>query len=168
MEPLLVEAFRYNKWANLHLLDVCSGFSEEQLQMTSRGTYGTLAATFLHMLAAEQRYIKRLGGAEPQINERDETFPGVAALREHAVRSGDALIEIAPRITPEEAHESKYSNRPFMLHSWVVLIQALHHGNDHRTHICTILGHYGLTYGDMDVWAYGQATGGLTPIEAAT
>ncbi|HAC46678.1 MAG TPA: damage-inducible protein DinB, partial [Chloroflexi bacterium] len=55
MKPLLVEAFLYNKWANLHLIDVCGGFSEEQLQMTSPGTYGTIAATFFHMLAAEQR-----------------------------------------------------------------------------------------------------------------
>jgi uncharacterized damage-inducible protein DinB len=164
MEPLLVEAFRYNKWANLHLLDVCSGFSEEQLQMTSPGTYGTLSATFFHLLAAEQRYIKRLVGDEPQINERDDKFSGMKVLREHAVRSGDKLIEIAPRITLDEAHESKYSDRRFMLHSWVVLIQALHHGNDHRTHICTILGHNGLTYGDMDVWAYGEASGAMTPI----
>jgi uncharacterized damage-inducible protein DinB len=164
MEPVLVEAFRYNKWANLHLLDVCSSFSDEQLQMTSAGTYGTLAATFFHLLAAEQRYIKRLGGGEPQINERDDSFPGMKALREHAVRSGDQLIEIAPRITPDEANETRYQNRPFKLHSWVVLLQALHHGNDHRTHICTILGHNGLTYGDMDVWAYGEASGGMTPV----
>jgi uncharacterized damage-inducible protein DinB len=166
MKPLLVEAFLYNKWANLHLLDVCSGFSEEQLEMTSPGTYGTLAATFLHLLAAEQRYIKRLGGGEAQINERDDVFPGIAALREHAVRSGDKLVEIAPRVTPDDAHESKYQDKRFLLHSGVVLIQALHHGNDHRTHICTILGHNGLTYGDMDVWAYGEATGAMAPIEA--
>jgi hypothetical protein len=118
----------------------------------------------MHLLAAEQRYIKRLGGGEPKINERDDSFPGMNALRDHAVRSGDKLIEIAPRITPEEAHESGYQDERFMLHGWVVLIQALHHGNDHRTHICTILGHNGLTYGDMDVWAYGQANGGMTPI----
>ncbi len=166
MEPLLVEAFRYNKWANLHLLDVCGGFSEAQLEMTSTGTYGTLGATFLHLLAAEQRYIKRLGGGEPQINERDDKLPDIATLREHAVRSGDQLIEIAPRITPDEAQEAKYADQRFMLHSWVVLLQALHHGNDHRTHICTILGHNGLTYGDMDVWAYAEAVGGMTPIKA--
>jgi uncharacterized damage-inducible protein DinB len=166
MKPLLVEAFLYNKWANLHLLDVCAGFSEEQLQMTSPGTYGTLAATFLHLLAAEQRYIKRLGGGEAQINERDDSFPGITALRRHAVRSGDKLIEIAPRITPDEAREAKYQDQRFMLHSGVVLLQALHHGNDHRTHICTILGHNGLTYGDMDVWAYGEATGATVPIGA--
>ena len=164
MEPLLVEAFRYNKWANLHLLDVCAGFTDEQLQMTAPGTYGTIASTFFHLLGAEQRYLKRLGQGEPQINERSDPFPGIAALREHAVRSGDKLIEIAPRITPDDAHEAKYQDQQFMLHSWVVLIQALHHGNDHRTHICTILGHHGMTYGDMDVWAYGEAVGAVVPL----
>src|SRR4029077_14095688 len=47
VEPLLVEAFRYNKWANLHLLDVCAPFTDDQLQMTAPGTYGTIASTFI-------------------------------------------------------------------------------------------------------------------------
>ena len=167
MEPLLVEAFRYNKWANLHLLDVCARLTDEQLQLTAPGTYGTIAATFLHLLAAEQRYLRRLGAGEPQINERDDPFPGIAALREHATRSGDKLIEIAPNVSPDEAHESKTGREgPIMLHSGVVVIQALHHGNDHRTHICTILGHHGIEYGDMDVWAYGEATGALKRVGA--
>jgi uncharacterized damage-inducible protein DinB len=167
MEPLLLEAFRYNKWANLHLLDVCARLTGEQLQMTAPGTYGTIAATWLHLLAAEQRYLKRLGGGEPKFNERDEAFPGVAVLREHAVRSGDKLIEIAPHVSPDEAHESKTAREgAVLLHSGVVVLQALHHGNDHRTHICTILGHHGIDYGDMDVWAYGEATGALIRLGA--
>jgi uncharacterized damage-inducible protein DinB len=168
VEPLLVEAFRYNKWANLHLLDVCAGFSDRQLQMTAPGTYGTLAATFFHLLAAEQRYLKRLGAGEPQISERDGLFPGIATLREHAVRSGDLLIEIGPFVSPDEAHESSTPARETVtLHSGVVVIQALHHGNDHRTHICTILGHNGVDYGGVDVWAYGEATGAIAKIGAA-
>ncbi len=165
MEPLLVEAFRYNKWANLHLLDVCAGFSDEQLQMTAPGTFGTIASTFFHLLAAEQRYLKRLGAGEPQIGERDSVFPGIAALRSHAVRSGDKLIEIAPYVSPDEAHDSSTAGQGMVtLHSGVVVIQALHHGNDHRTHICTVLGHNGIDYGDVDVWAYGEATGAIAKI----
>jgi len=166
MEPLLVEAFRYNKWANLHLLDVCAEFTDEQLQMTAPGTYGTIASTFFHLLAAEQRYLKRLGAGEPQINERDVPLPAIAELREHAVRSGDKLIEIAPYVSPDEARETDRDRR-VTLYSGVVVVQALHHGNDHRTHICTILGHHGLSYGDMDVWAYGEATGGIVNVEAS-
>src|SRR5260370_6987888 len=97
MEPLLVEAFRYNKWANLHLIEVCEGFSEEQLQMTSPGTYGTLAATFLHLLAAEQRYLRRPGVGEPQIIERQDTFPCLKAQREHPIRTVLNPLGIHPR-----------------------------------------------------------------------
>jgi len=163
MGPWSIEAFRYNKWANLHLLDVCAKLSDERLQLTSPGTYGTIAATWLHLLAAEQRYLRRLAGSEPQLSERDE-FPGIAVLKEQASRTGDELIEAAAKIKPDDVIDTKYGDESIRLNLGVVIIQALHHGNDHRTHICTILGHHDLTYGDMDVWAYGEATGAMVPI----
>jgi len=161
--PLLIEAFRYNKWANLHLLEVCSGLSDEQLQLTAPGTYGTIAATLMHLLAAEQRYLRRLAGSKPELSERDPE-PSVAALREHATRSGDALIDVAGRLEPDATIEEERDGRTMKLHLGVVLVQAMHHGNDHRTHICTILGAHGIPYGDMDVWAYGEATGGIVTV----
>jgi uncharacterized damage-inducible protein DinB len=161
VDQLLIDAFRYNKWANLHLLDVCAKVSEEQLQLTSPGTYGTIAATLLHLFAAEQRYLRRIAGTKPEINERDQPAPSLAKLREQAVRSGDQLIEAASRITPEDTIEEERDGQLMKLHLWVVVVQAMHHGNDHRTHICTILGAHDIPYGDMDVWAYGQATGGI-------
>ncbi|HET6312030.1 MAG TPA: DinB family protein [Candidatus Nitrosotalea sp.] len=163
MDPLWIEAFRYHRWANLHLLDVCAGLSPDQLDLTAPGTYGTVAGTWLHLLAAEQRYLRRFGGSEPQLKEKDG-FPGIAVLKEQAARTGDELIESAARITPDDVVESKYDNQPVRLHLGVVMIQALHHGNDHRTHICTILGHHQIPYGDMDVWAYGDTIGAIVPI----
>jgi uncharacterized damage-inducible protein DinB len=163
LEPLLIEAFRYNRWANLHLLDVCAKLSDEQLQLTAPGTYGTISATLLHLFAAEERYLRRLAGSKPVINER-EAAPTLAILREHAARSGEQLIEAAGRITPDDTIEEERDGRALKLHLAVVLIQAMHHGNDHRTHICTILGAHEIPYGDMDVWAYGEATGGIVPV----
>jgi uncharacterized damage-inducible protein DinB len=166
MDELLIEAFRYNKWANLHLLDVCAKLSEEQLQLTAPGTYGTIAATFLHLLSAEQRYLRRLIGANPDINERDAKPPSLEKLREHAARSGDQLIEAAKRITPTDTIDEERDGQLMRLNLGVVLVQAMHHGNDHRTHICTILGAHNITYGDMDVWAYGEAIGGIVTVRA--
>jgi uncharacterized damage-inducible protein DinB len=163
--PFWIEAFRYHRWANLHLLDVCSDFSEEQLGLTSPGTFGTVAATFLHLLGAEQGYLQRLG-VGPRLITRDTQFPGIDELKTHASRSGDQLIVLAEKADPDDAIEAKFDDGDYRVQSGVVLIQALHHGNDHRTHICTILGHHGLTYGDMDVWAYGDATGAIVPIGA--
>lgn len=163
MEPLWIEAFRYHRWANLHLLEVCAQLPPEQLDLTAPGTYGTVGGTWLHLLAGEQRYLRRLGGREPQLSEKDG-FPGIAVLKEQAARTGDELIEAASRITPDDVIDSKYDNQPVRLHLGLVMIQALHHGNDHRTHICTILGHHQIPYGDMDVWAYGDTIGAIVPI----
>jgi uncharacterized damage-inducible protein DinB len=163
VDELLIEAFRYNKWANLHLLDGCAELSHEQLLLTAPGTYGTISATLLHLFAAEQRYLRRLAGTKPEINERDPAL-SVAVLREHATRSGDGLIEAARRVTPDQTLDEERDGRINRLHLGVVLVQAMHHGNDHRTHICTILGTHDIPYGDMDVWAYGQATGGIVSI----
>jgi uncharacterized damage-inducible protein DinB len=159
----LIEAFRYHKWANLHLLDVCARLSDEQLQLTSPGTYGTIAATLLHLVAAEQRYAVRFTGGKPAINERDG-FPGVAKLRSLAAATADQLIDAAGK-DKQKVVEVDWPEGKFKLDLGVVIIQALHHGNDHRTHICTILGHHDIAYGDMDVWAYGHATGGIVPIK---
>jgi uncharacterized damage-inducible protein DinB len=163
VDSLWVETFRYHKWANLHLLDVCGKLADEQLQLTAPGTYGTIAATFQHLVGAEQRYLRRLDGGDPAINER-ASFPGILRLRELADSGGDRLIEACRRISPDDTVESKSEDGTFKLHLGVVIIQALHHGNDHRTHVCTILGQHGITYGDMDVWAYGDATGAIVPI----
>jgi uncharacterized damage-inducible protein DinB len=163
LDELWIEAFRYNRWANLHLLDVCAKLTDEQLQLTAPGTYGTVAATLLHLLSAEQRYLRRLAGTKPEISERD-VMPDLAVLKEHAARSGDQLIDAARRITPEDTIDEERDGSLLKLHLGVVIVQALHHGNDHRTHVCTILGHHDIPYGDMDVWAYGEATGALVTI----
>jgi uncharacterized damage-inducible protein DinB len=161
--PLLVEAFRYNKWANVHLLDVCGGLGDDQLQLTTPGTYGTVAATLQHLLGAEQRYLRRMVEHQPEIHERDP-FPGVPAMRAIAERSGDLLVEAAERVTPDDVIDTQYGDVHFRLHVGVVLLQAMHHGNDHRAHVCTILGAHSIDYGDMDVWAYGAVTGAMVPL----
>jgi uncharacterized damage-inducible protein DinB len=165
LEPLLTEAFRYNKWANLQLLDVCAKLSDEQLQLSTPGTYGTIAATLLHLCAAEQRYLQRLAGTKPEFSERDP-MPSLPVLRAHAESSGDRLIEAATRITPDETIDEERDGGLVRLHLGVVLVQAMHHGNDHRTHVCTILGANGIEHGDIDVWTYGAATGALVSIPA--
>ncbi|HEV2034409.1 MAG TPA: DinB family protein [Candidatus Dormibacteraeota bacterium] len=158
MGPVLVEAFRYHRWASLHLLDVCAKLSDEQLQLSSPGTMGTIAATLTHLVAAEQRYLWRFDAEEPRLREKDG-FPGIGVLREHAARSGDQLIEKVARLQDGIAGMAKLREGEREAPLAMILVQALHHGNDHRTHVCTILGQHDISYGDMDVWAYGEAIG---------
>lgn len=163
MGPHLIEAFRYHRWANLHLLAVCAGLTAEQLELTSPGTYGTVKDTLLHIAGGEQRYVARLGGSEPALNERDP-FPGIQGITEILTRSSDELIELAANVQPDPGFTARFRDATYRLEPGIVLLQALHHGNDHRTHICTILGAHGIEYGDMDLWAYGEAIGALVKV----
>jgi uncharacterized damage-inducible protein DinB len=158
MSDFLVQALRYNRWANLQLLDVCSKLSDEQLLLSSPGTYGTIASTWQHLLAAEQRYLRRLVGFEPQISESDP-FAGIGMLKEQAAESGDRLVGAAGKAAPDGTSLDAGGSR---VRHWVVMAQAIHHGTDHRTHICTILGQNGISYDGLDVWAFGVTNDGYT------
>ena len=37
--------------------------------------------------------------------------------------------------------------------------QAIHHANEHRAHVCTILGALGHEPPDVSAWGYADATG---------
>jgi uncharacterized damage-inducible protein DinB len=156
MDDIWRDALHYNRWANLTLLESCSGLTEAQLGLTAPGTYGTIAATWLHLLGAEQRYLRRLTGAEPTISEKHD-YPGIAGLKEHARRSGDALVEAAARLESDDTTQVDFDGQMVGMRKSLIVVQAIHHGNDHRTHICTILGSHAIPYADMDVWTYALA-----------
>src|SRR5712692_7259404 len=96
MATILVELYRHNLWANLKLLDLCNGLNDDQLDLNAPGTYGRVRDTLVHLVAAEGRYLAELGGGQPDHPVREDgPFPGVAALREYAERSGEWLIKFA-------------------------------------------------------------------------
>jgi hypothetical protein len=50
----------------------------------------------------------------------------------------------------------------FAVRAGVFLAQALHHANEHRAHVCTILGALGYQPPDVSAWGYALATGRMT------
>lgn len=160
MKTTLVDLFTHNKWANLRLLDACAGLDETHLEATAPGTYGKVADTLLHLMAAEERYVILLTGRVPDdpIHER-KGFPGLAVLREHAAQSGDALIGLAQDDPYEEILKGSYGGDTYEMRAVVPLVQAIHHASEHRGHVMTILGQLGMEQPDLSGWAYGTEMG---------
>ena len=48
------------------------------------------------------------------------------------------------------------------------LAQALHHGTDHRSQICTALSTLGLQPPDIDVWDFGELDGRVKEVPATS
>ncbi len=163
MSSALADLFEHNLWANQRLLDVCSGFGDEQLAATTPGTYGSVRDTLVHILASEGRYVLTLTGSQPQpaLTEGDP-FPGFAALREHAQRVGEALVNIAADFNPALVTRGTRQGQPFAVRASALVIQAINHATEHRTHVTTILSQQGLQPPALDAIGYIQETGTLT------
>jgi hypothetical protein len=56
----------------------------------------------------------------------------------------------------------------FAVPAGVFLTQALHHANEHRAHVCTILGALGYDPPDVSAWGYAIATERMMPKMAAS
>ena len=155
MNILLVEFFRHNLWSNLRLLDLCADLSDEQLRAEAPGTYGTVQDTLVHLLAAEQRYVTLLTSAELESPLHESGgFPGVAALRDAARWSGEALIEAAGRARPSRILRGVRRGEPYTLPVAVPLIQAINHATEHRTQVIGTLSPRGIAPPEIDGWAF--------------
>lgn len=155
MSALLAEFFRHNAWANQRLLDVCAGLTEQQLDATAPGTFGSIRDTLVHLIGAEKRYLAALTGVElerPLGGAID--FPGFAALREQSRRSGDDLIEVTRRTPSNRIVRGVRGGEPFAIPAAIFLIQAIDHATEHRTHIRTILTSLGIEPPNLDAWAF--------------
>lgn len=160
MTTTIAELFQHNRWANLRLLDLCSGLDDQRLDATAPGTYGRVRDTLVHLLAAEERYLTLLTGQAPEKPLREGGgFPGFEELRERARRSGDELARVAARIEPTTALRGTRQGKPYTVQAVVPLIQAINHATEHRAHVVTILSQHGVEPPALDGWAYGREQG---------
>jgi len=162
-------AILHHVWATGIVLDVGRALSSRQLELTTPGTAGSIAYCLAHIVGGDQRYLAGLLDRPPDRPLRESTGPSFDAVEAtHAANRAawaevlDAGLDLADWIPnplaspqPQQLWERAATRR------WVMLVQALHHGADHRTHIASILGAHGLELPESDVWAYANALGDL-------
>ncbi len=160
MASILEEMFKHNLWANLHLLETCGKLADDQLDASAPGTYGRIRDTLVHLVAAEQRYVALLTGEAPERPLRSgDAFPGIADLTERARWSGERLIALAGRVDPDKTLRGTRQGQPYAMSVAVPMIQAINHATEHRAHVITILSQIGVSWPELDGWAYGEETG---------
>jgi uncharacterized damage-inducible protein DinB len=156
---LLRRCFGHHLWATERLLEHCRGLSPEQLALSSPGTFGSIGATLDHLLSADRSYLSRLKGgrATPALEAG-----GPSPLLEHLARQREGWLAY---LDSEPDFEVMIERREGgTAPAWVAVLQAIQHGNDHRTHAGTVLLGHKLEAPDIDVWAYAWAEGVLRPM----
>ena len=148
--------FDYHFWATETLIDHLGRLPSGKLDASVPGTYGSMIDTLTHMIDGDSRYLLRLRNPSPPLAD-DRVGVPLQQLKtempEHRRKWDEALSELEsgtlhavirnredyPDTDPAEA---------------MLLTQAFHHGNDHRTQICTTLGALDLEVPEIDAWDY--------------
>ena len=161
MNDGLTDALRHNSWVSNELLQRSKDLTEEQLDTVVPGVYGSIIATFRHYIRSEAGYYRRLTGDEPEWL-RAEDAPDIAELIR---RNNDMAARwehfLEQPFDAERTHEMQWHDGTTRdVPAGVVLAQAIHHGSDHRSQICTMLTVLlGQELPPMGLWDWAETTG---------
>jgi uncharacterized damage-inducible protein DinB len=161
MTSVLMELLHHKTWATLRLIEYCQGLAPEHLDASLPGTYGSVRATFRHMLGADERYFQTVTGED--LGE----FPASAGLGALAQRFSALSKRWEFVMQDPTAIDRDVENRWGYVKGVAPLAQSIHHADDHRTQILSILGSRGLEVPELDVWAYGREQGYVVDKEPA-
>jgi len=161
---LLADAFAHHVWAMLRLMDTCQTLDADELETRYPGLFGSILDTMRHIVGADCGYLFVMSRGERPLIDEDKI--GLAELRGVMESNGAAWARVlAGDPDPDEVLErlrddGSQTRAPFGIR----LAQALHHGSDHRSQICTALTMLGVTPPDIDVWDFGWTEGRVAEV----
>jgi uncharacterized damage-inducible protein DinB len=155
MSQNLVALFRHNRWATRQLMAFCTQLTGAQLDYTAPGVYGSIRATLDHIVRNEENYTALLtdGAWQPA----PAAAEGLAGLAERGERVAAALIDLAAQDHTTHVLEGEWRGQPYSIAAVIPLTQAIHHANEHRAQIATLLTLQGFNPPVIDAWAYDEA-----------
>jgi uncharacterized damage-inducible protein DinB len=163
-ESLLHEALAHHVWATLRLINTCLTLTPEQLNAPVPGTYGSILETMRHSVGGDTYYLGHLtGDPTREIESSEMDLRELRAAMEADERTWSELLaaDPDPRTVVKDVDGGGWERDASV---GIRFAQALHHGTDHRSQICTALTMLGIEPPLIDVWAFGAETGSVTEI----
>ncbi len=156
---VLGDAFAHHVWATLRLVDACLALRPEQLATSVPGTYGSIFKTLRHLVGGDASYLYAMTGERTHLIDEDHLdLPEFRGAMEGHSAAWSALLAQDPdpdSVFVERADDGFERRAPM----GIGLAQALHHGTDHRSQICTALTTLGVKPPAIDVWDFGKQDG---------
>ena len=164
--PLLADAFGHHVWATIRVLDACADLDDAQLATTVPGTYGSIIDTLRHLVGGDVFYLDVLRGGDPELlNEAGSEIPTLRVVMEAHDPAWQRLVagDPDPSTVVVEYEDSGYETHAPL---GIRLAQALYHGTDHRSQVCTALTTLGIAPPAIEVWDFAALDNRMFTIES--
>jgi uncharacterized damage-inducible protein DinB len=157
---LLEAAFAHHVWATSRVIDACLDLSVEELETSVPGTRGPLLETLRHLVLTDvEELFFVTGNVAFDIDEEHVSLPDARVIME---RNGSGWADYISRSLDPDAMVLEV-DKTDGYQRWAPvgfrLAQALHHGTDHRSQVCTALTTLGVEPPEIDVYDFGLETG---------
>jgi uncharacterized damage-inducible protein DinB len=150
--------FKYNSWANKHILDATANVTQEQFIAPASYPHGGLRGTLTHALFAEWIWRTRWQGESPSHRIKPEDFPTFKSLRSYWENEEKLLIAFLDSLTDEKLNATfKYKNthgEPFERVLWQAMVHVVNHGTQHRSEAAALLTDLNHSPGDIDLMLF--------------
>ena len=146
--------FRHHLWANAVIFDFCCQLSDEQLDASMPGTYGSIRETLYHILRAERSYFSRISTGEPYKHPENDPQPTISDMAAEIRTKGEGLIEWASKVEKKDFVVIDWDGTMRDVPKTIILNQVINHATEHRTQIKSILTQIGLEPPDLSSWTY--------------
>jgi len=166
---LLDDAFAHHVWATLRLIDACLALSPAQLDAKVPATDRSILGTMRHVIGNESFELFVANGERGSFIRADRM--GLTELRaamedigtgwSRLLDEGIDADTVLREVDPDDGYQ-KYAPMG------IRLAQTLHHGNDHRSQICTALTTLGVKPPAVDVFSFGLHDGRVVEVPAPT
>ena len=164
---LLDDAFAHHVWATLRLIDACLALSPAHRDAPVPGTDRSIIETMRHVIGNESfelfvasgergSFIRADGMA---LAELSAAMEDIGARWSRLLDDGIDPDAVLREVDPDDGYQ-KYAPMG------IRLAQTLHHGNDHRTQICTALTLLGVQPPALDVFTFGLQHGRVVEVPA--
>jgi len=158
---VLTAFFEHNAWANLKLLDFCERLSDEQLNATAIGGFGSIRDTLWHIIGAEVSYVDRVNGKRPPSPLPQGQFPGFEPLKDAVRWAGDEMLQLALSARKDTTVRQRPPRMLIEYKLASLMVQAITHSTEHRAQISAIITQLGMEPPDMSGWQYMEEIGEL-------
>ena len=164
MQPTdtLTTLFSHNLWANLRLLERCAALSNEQLDATMSGAYGSIRDTLHHIATGEQLYFSLISIGQRYDRPKDAPPLTIAEMTASVRTTGAGLIEWAGQVQADDTAHAYDDEQavPHYIPKVIILTQAINHATEHRAQIMVMLTQLGIAPPELDGWTYFYETEG--------
>ncbi len=162
MQDDVVALFKYDRWANIKVLDACRELTAEQFVAAPIPGWSSVRSTLEHIAVVSESHLRTLAG-----DPNDRTPPRESDLTTvGGVDDADRLLERAyshfeklrPTLTAEwlntvltlRGSDPRIGDYTFTLQRWAMLRHIVNHSTYHRGQIASKLKRFGIEQPNTD------------------